>query len=1174
MADPLLQSEPNDVGPAYLARRERAQVDEDISFLTAGEAQASEAQAAPAESILKPILKEIPPTIAKQGVDEAVRGAEGFSVDKAMDMAGRAAADIGEGVFQESPRAIVGGMRDAADEFKNSYLGLVGWLYDKSPDWIKLTPDDFEGLASAEQLAKLRSEWPDNPALSLREELTLPDIAEPDSVTGGMIRDVAQFITGFIPALRVAKAAKVGAVSKVAGKTAGGFAEASLAGAIADATVFDPHEQRLADMIEQYPQLQNPVTDYLSAKPDDSEAEARFKRALEGLGMGAVTEGMGLALKGLRSVRAARAAKKAAESGDEAAKGVRHEVQDAAEDNLVQVEAENALPALGDARNPIVQMIKVSDDQVKTFRGPLIGDDKVAVPNLARIDTEDDVKSVIAKTAEVFSDSIDEARRGKISNEETAKLASDLGMTVDDLLSRRRGEAFNAEEALAARQIMASSAEQLTTLAKRAATVDASQADVAAFRRALAIHTSIQSQVSGMTAEAGRALQSFRIMARGASDRDRQIKEMIDGHGGDLFNRDMAQRLADIAAENPEGLHKAAREMERVSGWDQLYEVWVNGLLSGPQTHAVNTLSNTLVAMWQVPERYLASKIGQAFGDAGVQAGEASAQAFGMVRGFKDGFRLAAKALRSGEGSDLIGKVEQSYRAFTADNFAGTAPGRVVNKLTAGSLENGGIAARAVDLLGEVARVPSRFLQAEDELFKAVGYRMELNAHAYRTAMAEGLEGDDLAKRIADIVANPPENIHMAAVDAARYQTFTKPLGEAGQAAQKWIRKVPGLRLVAPFVRTPTNILKFVGERTPLAFMSKGIRADIAAGGARRDLALARIGLGSMTMAVASDLVSGGHVTGGGPSDGKLKAHLRNTGWQPYSVKIGDEFYSYNRLDPLGMMLGLAADTTEVMGQAYGEDGEASADELAMAAVMALAKNTTSKTWLTGISDLIDTIEDPDRNAARFLSKFAGTIIPTGVAQTNRTFSDPVLRDTKDLDLWGQMVNQIKSRTPGYSDDLPPRTNVWGEPIVLGGGLGPDIVSPIYQSKAKSSPADEEILRLGTPITMPSRVVEGVKLKPEEYHRFVVLSGNELKDPSTGLGFKDTLDRLVTGKHPLSSAYKRASEGADGGKALMIQRLMTGFRDAAKAEVMKEFPELRALVNQAKRDKAKALTGQ
>jgi hypothetical protein len=34
--------------------------------------------------------------------------------------------------------------------------------------------------------------------------------------------------------------------------------------------------------------------------------------------------------------------------------------------------------------------------------------------------------------------------------------------------------------------------------------------------------------------------------------------------------------------------------------------------------------------------------------------------------------------------------------------------------------------------------------------------------------------------------------------------------------------------------------------------------------------------------------------------------------WQPYSIQIGGRWYSYNRLDPLGMMMGMAADDSEM----------------------------------------------------------------------------------------------------------------------------------------------------------------------------------------------------------------------------------------------------------------------
>ena len=56
-------------------------------------------------------------------------------------------------------------------------------------------------------------------------------------------------------------------------------------GAAIGATVFDPQEERLSNFIESYPELHNPVTDFLAANLTDTDAEGRFKAALEGIGM-------------------------------------------------------------------------------------------------------------------------------------------------------------------------------------------------------------------------------------------------------------------------------------------------------------------------------------------------------------------------------------------------------------------------------------------------------------------------------------------------------------------------------------------------------------------------------------------------------------------------------------------------------------------------------------------------------------------------------------------------------------------------------------------------------------------------------------------------------------------------------------------------------------------------
>jgi len=49
---------------------------------------------------------------------------------------------------------------------------------------------------------------------------------------------------------------------KPATKT-GALVKGMAVGAVVDATVFDPHEARLSDLLQQYPALRNPITAYL-----------------------------------------------------------------------------------------------------------------------------------------------------------------------------------------------------------------------------------------------------------------------------------------------------------------------------------------------------------------------------------------------------------------------------------------------------------------------------------------------------------------------------------------------------------------------------------------------------------------------------------------------------------------------------------------------------------------------------------------------------------------------------------------------------------------------------------------------------------------------------------------------------------------------------------------------
>src|SRR3546814_19756562 len=114
----------------------------------------------------------------------------------------------------------------------------------------------------------------------------------------------------------------------------------------------------------------------------------------------------------------------------------------------------------------------------------------------------------------------------------------------------------------------------------------------------------------------------------------------------------------------------------------------------------------------------------------------------------------------------------------------------------------------------------------------------------------------------------------------------------------------PLIKAVLPFIRTPTNLIKFTAERSPLAPMVKEWRKDFMAGGARRDLAIAKVMVGSGVGAVIAELAAKGAITGSAPSDAHPRRLTLDTGWQHYSITIRGKYYRSRRHDPFAINFG------------------------------------------------------------------------------------------------------------------------------------------------------------------------------------------------------------------------------------------------------------------------------
>lgn len=1072
---------------------------------------------------------------------------------------GSALLDIAHGIG-ESPSQIVGGAQQALKSALN--------LGQETSDWLKTNAKEW--LPRGAQLAMDAADKMRPPAVEfLDEHMAHP----PQSVTGGLIRGVSQFLTGFVGAGKLLGPAKaVGTAATMARGAAEGF--------MADFSAFDGHEKNLANLIKDHTEIKNPVLDYLASAPGDTDAEGRLKNAVLGLGAGALTEGttkaLGMALDYIKAGRAAKATQSLIER------------MDGAPLKPAEVKPED-FHAIGDPTGEL--LLKRSTDKIQEGLDATEGrtpSDITGKPkktpevyiNFAKIDTQDDVKTVIKKMAQMDKKAIDGEARGTRTWADT-KLSADQEDAWKLLSERRKGEPFNAEQSVAVRQLWASSADALKKTAKLAKDAP-SDTNLFNFRKMLATHYAIQKEVVAARTETARALNAWKIPAGSNREMAMQMTSVLESSGGPKVAQDIARRISDLAdAGNIHGIEAFVENGAFMAKTrDAVSQIWVNGLLSNPATHVANTSSNFGSAFQQIYERKAAEYISQKFGtEGGAELGEAFAMSHGMIEGFKDSLRLVRQKI---EDKGLLQTAKDGLFSDESGAIPSIAPkeeGAMMGNLSSEKLgyASDTMLGRSLDAVDVGTRVPGRLMSKADDFFKMIGYRMELHAQAVRLATQEARSGtvapDAFRARVREIVDNPPHDVRLAAIDQATYQTFTgKPAAVLKGLGDK-IQAIPVLgRLLLPFKNTPINVMTYTFERTPLAPLIKSWRADIAAGGARKDIALARTSTGSMLLLSMMDLALQGKITGKGPDSPSERA-----GWQrlnqPYSVKIGDKWVSYNRLEPVGSTVGIAADLAEAVVNAEKDIGNHDFEQAMTAAVFATGNNILSKTYMQGTADFMAAVSNSQMKGDSYMKRVLGSAVPAGMAAVARNGIPGIVSGDPYQRVAETYVDALRRRIPGLSKDLPLARDLWGQPrkYESGAGWAYDMFSPAYMKSAKPEPIDKELADLQYYPDMPDhklqlRDVTGQPVKLElnaaQYSRYSELVGNGWKHPAWGKGLKDTLNDLVTGKNPMSALYvdrKRMDQHDGGDRAKnMLKSFFSQYHDGARRQLLKENGDLQA----------------
>lgn len=689
---------------------------------------------------------------------------------------------------------------------------------------------------------------------------------------------------------------------------------------------------------------------------------------------------------------------------------------------------------------------------------PPIGADR-HVNYLNYLITEDDVKRSMFAAEKIRGSS-----KITVPHAETERLALKSGITVKDLLARGSRDGSSATQLATYESIKTAAGENMSALAKRITSGAASDTEKLVFHAQFDEYLRILKSSQGANSEVGRALNYLRSARKSSIGIENAVKLAEQGNVKQLGTGELAKLVS--MADNPVELAKAIDKFTQATKSQAAVELWKSMLLSGLRTHEANFVGNMTTTISQIPERAVAAALGKLHGGDKVFFRELPAQIAGAYNGAIEGASLAARTMRHGITAESAEKIIDAGRvsAIKGSTFGLT-----------------GKSGKAVDVAGEVIRLPFRFLGASDEFFKTTAMRMELHSLATRQALSEGLSGKKLAERIMDIVHNPTEDLIERATQYGKYVTFNKELGETGKAVMHTARTHPFLQVIMPFIRTPTNIIKYAGERTALAVFSQAVRRELAKGGAARDLAIAKMMTGTALSTWAAYAAMEGKITGGGPTDPDLRRNLYQTGWKPYSLKIGDKYYQYNRFDPFATLIGAAADAVEINKFASTEENA----RIAAMIAAAFSKNVTSKTFTKGISDIVNAVSDPDRYGAWYIHSLAGSAVPTIVSDVAQS-RDPILRDILS------MQDAIMARTPYASDKVLPKRDIYGAEIKRHkGGADPFLI--IAPSADVKDRAYTELNRLGIQVKLPRRTIGGKEIDPKLYDAYQQLAGQTAK---------------------------------------------------------------------------------
>lgn len=424
--------------------------------------------------------------------------------------------------------------------------------------------------------------------------------------------------------------------------------------------------------------------------------------------------------------------------------------------------------------------------------------------------------------------------------------------------------------------------------------------------------------------------------------------------------------------------------------------------------------------------------------------------------------------------------------------------------------------------------------------------------------------------RLNDVQTPTPEMIDVARQDAlARTWQDTNGYTKFVSGIKKAFNSVNvggyGLGdIFIKFTKTPANLTKALVDYSP-AGVVKAIASDgkrfyqaVTRGQATPKLQRAFVNslskgiTGTLLMILFAALADREILKGKGDADKDVAEFEKNIlGIQPYSVKIGDQSYSYEWMQPIGGSAAIVADIVQQMkGQKPtqyfkgGSEEEAAANAI-LSAIQSGGQVLYDQSFMQSLANLFES-DSLVQGLIDGVFSEPSVFVPQIISQTSQLFDDTARRSYVSGRPLDTAQNKVLSKTP-LRTQLEPVVDVLGREVATNNSVWNVYFNPANTYGADSTLAADEMYRVyqatGDNRAIPPKAPNSISITVDGEKQNISLTAEQktIYQKTTGSIASNEVERLLS-----KSQYRKLSE-AD--KVDLLADIYAYANAVAKSEV-------------------------